>query len=96
MVVNSMQNEDQTEVLSVLSAEEDLAQNNLNNIRTTTRLPATEDQSSVPRAGGGDPVQRGDWKMEFKRAVCSSTSFPTEAVVWINEVDSAENIEEFK
>ena len=28
------------------------------------------------------------WKMNFKSGVCSSKSFPTEAVVWINESDS--------
>ena len=36
------------------------------------------------------------WKMNFKHEVCcSSSSFPTHALLWINEIDSARNMEEF-
>ena len=34
------------------------------------------------------------WKMNFKSGVCSSSSFPTEALVWIIEVDSTRNIDD--
>ena len=34
--------------------------------------------------------------MHFQSGVCSSSSFPTEAMVWINEIDSAENMDELK
>ena len=36
------------------------------------------------------------WKMNLKSGVCSSSSFPTEAMVRINEVDSARSMYEFK
>ena len=36
------------------------------------------------------------WKMNFKSEVCSCFSFPTEAVVWINEIDSVRNMEGLK
>ena len=36
------------------------------------------------------------WKMNFKSEVCSSSSFPAEAVVWLNEDDSARFIDELK
>ena len=36
------------------------------------------------------------WKMHFQSEVCSSSRFPTEAMVWINEIDSAENMDELK
>ena len=34
------------------------------------------------------------WKMHFASEFCSSSSFPTEAMVWINEIDSARNMNE--
>ena len=41
-------------------------------------------------------IQIHSWfdQMNFKSGVCSSSSFPTEAVVWINEIDSARNMDE--
>ena len=36
------------------------------------------------------------WKMNFKSEYCSSSSFPTEATVWINEIDSARNMDELE
>ena len=33
-------------------------------------------------------------KMNFKSEVCSSSSFPAEAMVWINEIDSDRNMDE--
>ena len=35
-------------------------------------------------------------KTNFKSEVCSGSSFPTEAMVWINEVDSAKNLKELQ
>ena len=34
------------------------------------------------------------WKVLFKIEVCSSSSFPKEAMGWINEIDSARNMDE--
>ena len=34
--------------------------------------------------------------MNFKSVVCLSASFPTEAMVWVNEIDSARNVDELK
>ena len=34
-----------------------------------------------------------NWKMNFKSEVCSSSSFPTEAMVWIIEVDSSRTVD---
>ena len=36
------------------------------------------------------------WKMYFNSEDCSSSSFPTEATVWINEVDSAKKMDGLK
>ena len=38
--------------------------------------------------------QTPSWKMNFESEFCSSSSFPTEAMVWINEIDSARNMNE--
>ena len=35
-------------------------------------------------------------KMNFKSEVCSSSSYPIEAKVWINEIDSDRNMNELK
>ena len=34
--------------------------------------------------------------MNFKSEVWPSASFPTEAIVWVSEIDSATNMDEFK
>ena len=34
--------------------------------------------------------------MNFKSEVCSNSSFPTDALVWINEIDSAKNVDDLK
>ena len=34
------------------------------------------------------------WKMNFKSEACSGSSFPTEAMVWINDADSARHMDE--
>ena len=36
------------------------------------------------------------WRMNFKSEVCSSSSFPTDAMVGISEIDSARNMDELK
>ena len=36
------------------------------------------------------------WEMNFKSEVCSSSSFSTEAMVWINDVASARHTDEIK
>ena len=36
------------------------------------------------------------WKTNFKSEGCSSSSVPTEAMVWINEINSARNMDELK
>ena len=36
------------------------------------------------------------WKMNFTSEVCSSSSFPTEAMVWISEVNSSRIVHELK
>ena len=38
----------------------------------------------------------GIWRMNFKRGVCSCSCFPTEAMVWINEICSVRNMDELK
>ena len=38
----------------------------------------------------------GDWKMNVKGEVCSSSSFPTEAMMWINEADSAKTMDKWR
>ena len=36
------------------------------------------------------------WKMNFKSEVCSNSCFPTEAMLWIKEIDSARSMDELK
>ena len=36
------------------------------------------------------------WMVNFKSEVCSGTSFPAEAMVCINDIDSANNMDELK
>ena len=36
------------------------------------------------------------WNTNFKSDVCSSSGFPTEAMVWIDDVDSSRNMDESK
>ena len=43
------------------------------------------------RVGGRQFVS---WKMNFKGEVCSSSSYPTEDMAWINEIDSTRSMEE--
>ena len=42
------------------------------------------------------PTTFASWKIRFKTEVCTCSQFPTEAVLWIKEVEMVESVDDFK
>ena len=68
-------------------------------------MQSNQQNSGVPKKKEADRIEFEKfpnsntfviWKMNLQREVCSSSSFSREAVVWINETDSARNMDELK
>ena len=43
-----------------------------------------------------DPAIHACWKIRFKTEVCTCTQFPTEALLWIKEVEMVESVDDLK
>ena len=42
------------------------------------------------------PTTFACWKIRFKTEVCTCSQFPTEAILWIEEVEMAESVDDLK
>ena len=42
------------------------------------------------------PATLACWKIRFKTEVCTCSHFPTEALLWIKEVEMVESVDDFK
>ena len=43
-----------------------------------------------------NPATFACWKIRFKTAVCFCSQFPTEAMLWIKEVEMVDSVDDFK
>ena len=80
------------ELLSVLLAGRDFVQSNQQN----SGVPKMKEADRIGFEKFPNSNTFVIWQMNLQREVCSSSSFSREAVVWINETDSARNMDELK
>ena len=73
---------------SVIPSEEDFSKNNG---ADQQRL-----QISEPHVDKFPPATFPCWKIRFKTEVCTCSQFPTEAMLWIKEVEMVESVDDLK